>query len=440
MKKILLLSAISCLGLSMMAQKSNIQGAINYLKDNDIANAKKMIDEATTNESTQSNAKAWLIKGVIYEAISIPKEMMPQMQFVLNDNPYIINLDNANSLKASTPNASKLALEAYSKSMSFDPKYNKEELMPLLQTMVYIGFNNGVSFMNDSKFGEAVSSFKEVSSMADMDGGKFFKGMAATDTIFANSKLYQANSLFQLGNDDETLPLLEECIKNPITQNSDLYIMASDIYEKKGNEAKWMETIQAAKAKYPNDKRIINNEINYYLKNPEKAQEAINKLKEGIAADPKKADLHIILGQSYYNIANPTDANGRPKAKPANAKELEQNALSSYAKAAELEPSNAYVQFYMGLLYYNQAKEATDLLNKEQDDKKYAAMKPSRDALVDKAVPFLEKAKALVEKEKLNDSNKDVYKQVLSGLMQSYNIMNKPEKSAEIQNLLKTVN
>lgn len=436
MKKLVLLTSMFLMGAGAFAQKANIQSAINYLKDNDIANAKKMVDEATTNESTINNAKAWMLKGVIYEAIAIPKEVMPQMQFILNDNPYIIDLNNASSLKASTPNAYKLAIEAFSKAISLDPKYSKDEVSPLLQTLVYLSFNEGVEHYNATKFSEAIASFTQVNQIGAIDNGKVFKGIGSMDTIFANAQYYNASCNFQAGKDDEALPLLEESMKNPISQNADLYIMASEIYEKKGNEAKWTETMQAAKAKYPNDKRIINNEINYYLRYPEKAQEAINKLKEGIAADPKKIDLHIILGQTYYNLANPTDANGRAKAKPANAKELEQNALASYTKATELDANNAYPQFYIGLMYYNQAKEITDEMNKA-DDKKYAAMKPNRDALLVKCLPYLEKAKGLVEAEKVNDGNKDMYLQVLTGLYQTYNINNNTAKASEMQEIMK---
>jgi len=73
-KKISLFLALSFLMFQVNAQKANIQSAINYLKDNDIANAKKMIDEATISESTKANAKAWLLKAVIYQAIGTPKD------------------------------------------------------------------------------------------------------------------------------------------------------------------------------------------------------------------------------------------------------------------------------------------------------------------------------------------------------------------------------
>jgi len=435
MKKVLLLITLFIGTWSVNAQKANIQSAINYLKDNDIANAKKMVDEATQSESTKNNAKAWLLKAVIYQAIATPKEFMPQLNFILNETPYILDLSAANALKASEPNANELSCAAYKKSIELDPKYSKEELSPLLSTLLFVNFNQGITYMNDSKFADAIRVFEFIGGLASADFQNMWKGNGQIDTLFANSKLYQANSAFQIGKDEEALPIFEECIKNPITQTADLYIMISDIYEKKNNDVKWTEVMKAAKAKYPKDKRILNNEINYYIKTG-KAEQCIAKLKEGIAAEPAKADLYVRLGKAYYDMANPQDKSG----KPANAKELEANALTNYMKAAELDPKDAYTQYYIGVFHFNHAKEVTDEINKETDDKKYAALVPGRDAIITKGLPFLEKARSLLDAEGLNDSNKGMYKQILQGLMQSFSITGKTEKSTEIQNALDKLN
>jgi predicted Zn-dependent protease len=434
LKKISLYLVLSFLMLQANAQKQNIQSAINYLKDNDIANAKKMIDEATNNESTKNSAKAWLLKAVIYQAIGTPKEMMPTMQFVLNETPYIINLENANTLSSSTPNAMNESLEAYKKTMALDSKYSKEELLPLLSTILSIQFNNGINKMNDNKYMEAYDAFQGVRDLSNIDNGNLWKGMANLDTAFANAKMYQANCAYNSNKDDEAATLLEECIKSPITQNADLYIMLTELYSKKTNDAKWTEVMKAARTKYPNEKRILTNEINYYIEKG-KGEESIAKLKEGIALEPKKADLYLLLGQTYLGMANPLDKSNKPLPKPSNAKDLEQNAVINYSKAAELDPKNAYAQFNLGLISYNKAKEITDEMNKA-DNKTYDALKPGRDELIGKATPYLGKAKEIIETEGLNDSNRGMYKEVVNGLMNCYNVTSKTEKVAEMKKIL----
>ena len=429
MKKVFLSIVFMTIALISQAQKANIQSVINYLKTNEIAEAKKLIDETVLSESTANNAKAWLLKAVIYQAIGTPKDLMPQLIFMLNEKQYILELAVANTLQASTPNANKIALEAYQKSFSIDPKYSKEEIFPLLQTMLGINFNNAITEMNDNKYEAAYKSFGNVVELSKLDAGKIYAG-TGMDTIFANAKLYQGNCAYQLGQVDNAIPLFEEVSKSPYINSADLYVMLADIYEGKKNDAKWQENMKLGKSKFPNDKRLVNSEINYYS-NSGKSEELIGKLKEGIALEPKKTDLYIILGQTYYNMANPNKGD-----KPANAKDLEQNALAQYNKVVELEPNNYFGQFYIGLLYFNQAKTVTDEMNKA-DDKKYEALKPVRDGLLAKCVPFLEKAKTSIEAEQINDSNKDTYKQVLSGLLQTYNITGKSEKANAIKALIK---
>lgn len=438
-KKLSILFACLFISMAGIAQKANIQSAINYLKDNDVEKAKKMIDEAVVNESTKTSTKAWMLRGVIYQAIATPSEFMPKMQFILNDNAYMIDLAAANTLKGANPTAAKEAVESYKKALSLDAKYNKDEILPLLSGLVILGFNDGISQMNASKFPDAIKSFEDVIAVSNLDNGKPFKGNPGFDTIFANTRLYQANSYYQSGKEEEALPMLEEAMKNPITQNPDVYVMITDIYERKNNEAKWLEVMKMAKAKYPADKRILNNEINYYLKSG-KGEESIAKLKEGIAAEPNKVDLYVILGQTYYNMANPADKDGNPLPRAANAAELEQNALTNYAKAIELDKgNNAYAQFYAAIVHYNNAKLLTDAMNKEKDDNKYQAMLPKRNEKIEQAIPFFLKAKSLIEAEKVNESNKKMYKDILSGLAQSYMITDKADKSTEMQNLLNTI-
>jgi hypothetical protein len=436
-KKLIFLAGCFFITTHGFSQKANIQSAINYLKDNDIANAKKMIDEAVNNESTKSSAKAWLLRGVINQAIATPAEFMPKLNFILNENPYMIDMAAANTLRGTNPNAASEAVESYKKALSLDSKYEKQEILPLLSGLVILGFNSGIAQMNASKFNDAISSFEDVINVAKIDGGKPFQGIGGYDTIFANTKLYQANSYYQTGKEEEALPMLEEAIKNPITQNPDVYVMITDIYERKNSEAKWLETMKLAKAKYPNDKRILNNEINYYLKSG-KGEESIAKLKEGIAADPKKAELYIILGQTYYNMANPTDKDGKALASPANAAELEANALANYAKAIEINSNDPFPHFYTGIVHYNAAKIMTDEMNKA-DDKKYKEMEPKRNAKIEAGIPFLLKAKSLIEAEGVREDKKAMYKQILSGLAQSYMVTDKADKSTEMQNLLNTV-
>jgi len=87
------------------------------------------------------------------------------------------------------------------------------------------------------------------------------------------------------------------------------------------------------------------------------------------------------------------------------------------------------------LIYYNQAKFMTDEMNKA-DNKKYEEMKPKRDELITKALPYLGKAREIMEGDKGNEAYKSMYRETMTGLMNCYNVQNKTEQAAEIKKIL----
>lgn len=437
MKRISLILCSLVISATLFAQKANIQSASNYLKESDFENAKKMIDEATSSESTKENAKAWLLKAVVYEAISIPSDMIPQFQFILNEVPYMLDLSKASALRKANPNALGVAVESFKKYMTLNPKYEKSELMPLLDMLMRIPFNEGVNAINANKMTDARNNFAIVNDIAGMDGGKFWKDVNEVKESFATAKMYQGYADYQLGNMDAALPVFEEVINGPAPKE-DIFVWALEIYEAKRNNAKWEETMAKGKAKFPKSAKLTKAEINYY-KSTGKTDVFIEKLKQGIALEPNNEYLHIYLGEALYGMAYPQDDKNKPLPKPANSKDLMKEAEKALNKAIELNPNNVYSQSTMGIMFFNDAKDMTDVMNKENDDKKYNAMKIERDAILNKAVPFFEKVKDIIAKDGVNDSNKDVYKVSLNGLMQAFNILNKTEKAAEINAILKGI-
>ena len=70
------------------------------------------------------------------------------------------------------------------------------------------------------------------------------------------------------------------------------------------------------------------------------------------------------------------------------------------------------------------------------DNKKFDEMKPIRDGLIAKAQPYLTKAKELIDAEGLNDGNKGMYRETLTGIMNCYNVSNKVDKAAETKKMI----
>ena len=63
----LMLSAVAV--SAQKKQKPNINKALKSLQEGQLAEAKEMIDAATTYEKTMDDGKTWYYRGLIYAAI-----------------------------------------------------------------------------------------------------------------------------------------------------------------------------------------------------------------------------------------------------------------------------------------------------------------------------------------------------------------------------------
>ena len=66
------------------AQNSKVVSAYNYLKYDELDNAKEAIDAASTNASTVNKAKTWYYKGKVYQRLF---ESDNEKFKTLHDNP-----------------------------------------------------------------------------------------------------------------------------------------------------------------------------------------------------------------------------------------------------------------------------------------------------------------------------------------------------------------
>ncbi len=100
---------------------------------------------------------------------------------------------------------------------------------------------------------------------------------------------------------------------------------------------------------------------------------AMNMLKDAIASDPSNGAYYLSLGVLYENQDNP-------------------EALETYKKAVELDPNNAFANYYYGrslLQKYDKLDQATGEMSQAEYNKYNAeTMRP----LLNEAIPYLEKA------------------------------------------------
>jgi tetratricopeptide (TPR) repeat protein len=401
MKKTIILGFCLAMAINSYAQTATLESAQELVKNNDLAGAKKAIDEITQSAKDDKNAAAWFTKGYIYQKIA----------------------DDA-KIKSLAPNGNVLAFEAYKKFMSLEKKLDitlvKDNMMALLGNF----FNAGIACYNDKKYQDAVSSFEYVMDVKNSDAsGKLFAADKIVDTIIAQTKMYKAYSYYNDKKNAEAAAGFEEALANPITKDADIYLRLATIYQNNGDNEKWISTIKNGITAFGNNNDLKNEEINYYLLT-NKQDELVKKLEEAIIREPKNAQLLFSLASAY-------DALIKEK-KGADADVFRKKAATTYEKAAAADSKNGDYVYNLGAMYYNQSVEVNENINKNKDNKSMVeTLKKSREELMKKSMPYMEKAMGLYETGGVKEADKLNYNNSLRALQKMYDILNmKTQKDA----------
>lgn len=401
--------AALCVGMAFnsYAQKSNIRAAETYLEDGNLEKAKTAIDAAVIDESTKDNVRAWYVRGAVYLTMQ------------------------QKSANASFYNE---AAASFKKTIALEPGYQSTDVNNKLFATAIYSFNAGLDAYNKQKFDESYKSFGEVAAIYNIGDGKRFSSMKRFDTAAHQSNLYQGYSAYYNNKFDDAFPLLMKAKNDPVVKNANIYIMLADIYKERKDTKSLEELIQEAKKVYPNEKSIATLELNYYIESG-KTEELVKKLETAIAAEPNNADLQYMAGQKYDEMANPKDAKGNDKPKPADYNSFFTKAETAYKNALGIKPDNAGYNFNYGALYFNRGVYVNQQIDKiegntAEDMKKYDALKKERDGWFAKALPSLEKAIDLWEptSKTLKGDDFNAYQAAILAASKIYAIQNNGEK------------
>jgi tetratricopeptide (TPR) repeat protein len=392
MKKAVLVLALTSISSFSIAQNKNVVSAINYLgyfnKDknpDDLSEAKKYIDLATEHEETKTKAKMWINRAQIYQAIS----------------------DNSKDEKISalSPNPLDEAAKAYQLTMKYDDKKAYPEAKGNLMYCANSFLNSGVAFFNAKDYGKAVDCFEKSivinkESFSKIDSNAIFNAALAADRGNMTDK---AKNYFQQ---------LIDMNYGGAEEGSRNYSMLAAIYSKEKNDDKYLATIAAGRKAFPNDKDLIIEELNYYLK-AGKDKEALANLELAIKNDPNNQTLHFALGTIYDKL------------------EQTDNAEASYKKAIELKSDYFDALYNLGALYFNKGAKLTSLANDIKDDAKYKVAMQKVDDVFKQSLPFLEKA------EQVGTEDKATFKDLLNTLKSLYARTEQTDKMNAIKEKLK---
>ena len=344
----------------LMAQKHNIVNASIALKNENFSDAKKYIDEAYSNESTSNSAKMWNYRAPIYLQIAIKEA----------------ELDKDAILKAT---------EAHIKCLQEDKKgrvivrkwTNKEDIISGIVQCAYKLFNLAIEEFNAANYERAIKLYTAIFDIIPFDEENQLKrGNISKETILFNS--FFASK--KMNDNVKSKDLLQQLIDMNFNEPA-IYIHMSNIFIEEGNTDQAINYLNLGRDMFEDDQSLINTEINLYIQLG-RTTELITKLSEAIELDPENDLL-------YFNRATMYDQKGDFV-----------NAENDYLISLELNKSSFGANYNLGALYFNAGVETNNKANNTSNNTTYKKLKSQADNSFSKALPFLEMAFDLDNKDK----------------------------------------
>lgn len=458
MKKVLVMLGLAAMVNAAFAQNSNVESAAIYLRNAEMADAKKAIDEAAVHEETRDNLKMWFYRTAIYDT--------------LLRNPEYKSLIDGNSVeqfvlaaKGCVKNDAKKKYEYYCTNVA------------IVQSS-FDAYNAAYDFLQKKEYGKAVKFFGYV-----LDNVQYDKDGTLKKNNITDKNIY--NAIYRSAFVDANYPTAQQYSQKLIDLDYNdplIYYFNAETYLIGKDTAKALEVVSAGRKRFPTEKDLINYELNIYLKQ-NKTDVLLAKINEALETTPDNSTLIYVRGNIYDKFASSkykaSDAakeeadNLNKKAKTekvpatktkllAQAKKQQQLADSlfkemkaaaalaevDYKKVIELDPENFDGHYAMGALLNNY--ENTELVVKinainattqEEYDRKLAPLQKQQKELLGRALKHFDDAMAIVDN--MSEADKDKKREksnlklmVLESKKSVYANLNDQAKFMEIKKMI----
>ena len=377
MKKTLFLAALALISVGCMAQKANVSKAKSLImsEDADYDQARQLIGAAMQNDETKGQANTWYVAGLIGYQQKVQAErdqaigkMMDQDkvgQGIMESYDYWVKADEI----AMMPTLDKKGREVV------DTKTRNNIVKKMLEYYEKQDFvKYGIHLNEQRDFRGAYNVFMRHLGMPDlpMMQEPATQAKMPKDTIYQQYEYYAALFAIQGQMHDEAIAILEK-MKNgdfeAIAVNQFLY----QEYVELKDTAKFVQTLQDAANRFPQEPWFLQNLINYYIFSGQE-QAAIDYLAKAIEREPNVAQYHLIKGNLNSNQGNGEEA------------------LKDYDRALELDPTMADAVAGKGRVYYNKATKMNEDAAYIQDKAAYKKALAEMTETFRQALPFFEKA------------------------------------------------
>ena len=349
------------------AQGAKVLNAYNYMNDQELLKAKAEIEPAIDHIKTMEDAKTWYYRGLIYENIY-------KNSFAKDEKSGEVLYPE---LEPAREGAVLTSIESYKKAIAIgSKKINMAEVKQHHAEMSKWAYQEGVNYYNLKDYGNAANLF-----------AKCYEVKLDYDMV-DNEAAYNAGLAYKLAGDlAKAEEFLRMCIQNEFKAEQ-VYLDLLHMYGQDEADAdKYKATLTEARDKFPDNKDIIQEEINIYLEAKE-YDKALGNLDKAIKLDPTNKQLLYARGIILDN----QQATLRTEDKTDEANAAYDRAEADYKRVVELDPEGFDGNYSIGALYYNRGAEMLNEANNIMDDTKYKAAKIEAETQLKSALPFLEKA------------------------------------------------
>jgi tetratricopeptide (TPR) repeat protein len=384
--------------------------------------AKEAIDIAAANEETKDNAKMHIYRAQIYY------ELFKSNLKAEEEKAAATTGDKKARMETAYSNVSTKEFIEAMKSISFVKTNVKDqsafqELLTTGLSMIDDLNNLAVGYYKAKKYDEASDYFENSFSLSSM------LNQGRKDTV----SLFNASLSAQKAKNYQKVIKINQRIIDEKMANAGTYQYLYNAKLNSQDTTSAFTTLQEGRKAYPNDMTLLNLETDYFLQRGNQ-QDAVNNILLALEKDPNNAVLHLIVANTFDNMANPKtkgpDGKDKDMDKPANFAELFGKAEEHYKKTVELKPSNPEYSFNalynLGALYYNYG---TYMYNKEMGDATITKLAAKQKEIMakcteqyKKAIPYFEQALEF----KADDNS------TLQSLRRLYLLVGNEAKAAEI--------
>jgi len=323
MKK--LISALLMLAsLQGFAQKSKVESAALYLRNGEIEDAKKSIDEAVLHEDTKADPKAWFYLTAVYDTIY--------------RNP-------AYAALAGTDLVDKF-FNGCKKCIEYDAKarysyYCKDQAIINAAFMLY---NKAYNAYDAKDYASAIKYYQNTLEVIPYDKNEDLKKNNLSEN---NIYLYMAYAAVQ----GEDKPKAKQYLQKLIDLNYQdhlIHMQMVNIYLEEKDTTTALQYMDKARSLFPQEKDLINQELNIYLAQG-KMDVLIDKLNAALEVNSEDKTLLYVRGNVFDNFAN--DYLKKSKHDRDTSSTLKRKAQTEKVPAKKTSLEQCCQQFHQELCY-----------------------------------------------------------------------------------------